>query len=190
MQYLLTYSIIWWTYLFTGSYMSGQIAPEISRNVIHISTHVSTLSTVSGTTQPRFTTGTAHISHLTVTPHYIQQRFWSSIHVIFHGQQFTLYCFPAKILWMQMWTKPWFPLPYFTWRVNTEAMVLASWWCRRKVFRLHNTRTLGYLLMKALQPQFTQRLVWLMSHPVCAEVNNAMQQLTGVLYNTSEQHKA
>ena len=26
----------------------------------------------------------------------------------------------------------------------------------------------------------TQRLVWLMGHPVCSEVNNAMQQLTGV----------
>ena len=35
----------------------------------------------------------------------------------------------------------------------------------------------------------TQRLVWLMAHPVCAEVNNAMQQRTGVQYNTSEQHK-
>ena len=35
----------------------------------------------------------------------------------------------------------------------------------------------------------TQRLVWLMAHPVCAEVNNAMQQLTGVQYNTIEQHK-
>ena len=35
----------------------------------------------------------------------------------------------------------------------------------------------------------TQRLVWLMAHPVCAEVNNGMQQLTGVQYNTSEQHK-
>ena len=35
----------------------------------------------------------------------------------------------------------------------------------------------------------TQRLVWLMAHPVSAEVNNAMQQLTGVQYNTSEQHK-
>ena len=29
----------------------------------------------------------------------------------------------------------------------------------------------------------TQRLVWLMAHPVCAEVNNAMQQLTSVQYN-------
>ena len=47
----------------------------------------------------------------------------------------------------------------------------------------------GYLLMKALQPQFTMRLVWLMSHPVCAEVNNAMQQPTVVQYNTSGQHK-
>ena len=35
----------------------------------------------------------------------------------------------------------------------------------------------------------TQRLVWLMAHPVCSEVNNAVQQLTGVQYNTSEQHK-
>ena len=35
----------------------------------------------------------------------------------------------------------------------------------------------------------TQRLVWLMAHPVCAEVNNAMQQRTSVQYNTSEQHK-
>ena len=35
----------------------------------------------------------------------------------------------------------------------------------------------------------TQRLVWLMAHPVCSEVNNEMQQLTGVQYNTSEQHK-
>ena len=34
-----------------------------------------------------------------------------------------------------------------------------------------------------------QRLVWLMAHPVCAEINNAMQHLTGVQYNTSEQHK-
>ena len=35
----------------------------------------------------------------------------------------------------------------------------------------------------------TQRLVWLMANPVCPEVNNAMQQLTGVPYHTSEQHK-
>lgn len=35
----------------------------------------------------------------------------------------------------------------------------------------------------------TQRLIWLLSHPLCAEVNNAMQQLTGINYNTSEQHK-
>ena len=47
----------------------------------------------------------------------------------------------------------------------------------------------GYLVMKALQPQFTLRLVWLVWHPVCAEVNNAMEQLTGVQYNTSGQHK-
>ena len=35
----------------------------------------------------------------------------------------------------------------------------------------------------------TQGLVWLMARPVCAEENNTMQQLTGVQYNTSEQHK-
>ena len=35
----------------------------------------------------------------------------------------------------------------------------------------------------------TQRLVWLMSLPSCAEVNNAMQNLTGVMYHTSEQDK-
>ena len=35
----------------------------------------------------------------------------------------------------------------------------------------------------------TQRLVWLMAHPVCAEVNNAIQQSIGAQYNTSEQHK-
>ena len=35
----------------------------------------------------------------------------------------------------------------------------------------------------------TQRLVWLLSMPACAQVNNAMQTLTGVNYQTSEQHK-
>ena len=35
----------------------------------------------------------------------------------------------------------------------------------------------------------TQRLVWLLSIPITAEVNNAMQQLTEVDYTTSEQHK-
>lgn len=34
-----------------------------------------------------------------------------------------------------------------------------------------------------------QRLVWLMSMPSCAEVNDAMQECTGVNYLTSEQHK-
>ena len=35
----------------------------------------------------------------------------------------------------------------------------------------------------------TQRLVWCLSRPICAEVNDAMQQLTSVKYATSEQHK-
>ena len=34
---------------------------------------------------------------------------------------------------MQLWTKPWFPLPYLHVEVNTEAMVLGSWWRRTKV---------------------------------------------------------
>ena len=35
----------------------------------------------------------------------------------------------------------------------------------------------------------SQRLIWLVSRPVCANVNNAMQNLTGVMYHTSDQHK-
>lgn len=35
----------------------------------------------------------------------------------------------------------------------------------------------------------TQHLVWLLSMPAFANVNNAMQNLTGVRYHTSEQHK-
>ena len=35
----------------------------------------------------------------------------------------------------------------------------------------------------------TQPLVWLMAHPVCTEVNNAIQQSIGAQHNTSEQHK-
>lgn len=34
-----------------------------------------------------------------------------------------------------------------------------------------------------------QRLVWLLSTPVCAETNRAMQELTGVQYNSGEQNK-
>ena len=34
-----------------------------------------------------------------------------------------------------------------------------------------------------------QRLVWLMSMPLCVGVNDAMQELTGITYETSEQHK-
>ena len=36
----------------------------------------------------------------------------------------------------QLWTKPWSSLPYLHLKVNTEAMVLDSWWCRRTVFKL------------------------------------------------------
>ena len=50
-------------------------------------------------------------------------------------------------------------------------------------------KTSGGLTTRGRGMTQTQRLVWLMAHTVCAEVNNAMQQLTGVQYNTSEQHK-
>ena len=35
----------------------------------------------------------------------------------------------------------------------------------------------------------TQRLVWVLSSPVCAEVKIALQEVTGVSYKTSDQHK-
>ena len=35
----------------------------------------------------------------------------------------------------------------------------------------------------------TQRFVWLLSMPTCAEVKCALQDLTAVAYNTSDQHK-
>ena len=35
----------------------------------------------------------------------------------------------------------------------------------------------------------TKRLVWCLSRPICAEVNDNMQELTSVKYATSEQHK-
>lgn len=34
-----------------------------------------------------------------------------------------------------------------------------------------------------------QRVTWLLSMPACAEVNNAMQDVTGTAFTTSEQHK-
>ena len=34
----------------------------------------------------------------------------------------------------------------------------------------------------------SQRLVWLLSTPACAQVNCAMQELTGVSYTTSDEH--
>ena len=34
-----------------------------------------------------------------------------------------------------------------------------------------------------------QRVTWLLAITACAEVNNAMQELTGVNYNTGEQNK-
>ena len=34
-----------------------------------------------------------------------------------------------------------------------------------------------------------QHVLWLLLRPACAEVNQAMQELTGVNYNTEEQNK-
>ena len=34
-----------------------------------------------------------------------------------------------------------------------------------------------------------ERLIWLLSMPACAKTNAAMQELTGVKYNSSEQNK-
>ena len=34
-----------------------------------------------------------------------------------------------------------------------------------------------------------QRAVWLLSTPSCSQVNHAMQQVLGVCYDGSEQHK-
>lgn len=35
----------------------------------------------------------------------------------------------------------------------------------------------------------SQRHVWIFSTPACAELNNAMQELTGITLSTREQHK-
>ena len=35
----------------------------------------------------------------------------------------------------------------------------------------------------------TQHLIWVLSSPACAEVNSAMQDFTGEIFTTSEQHK-
>ena len=90
--------------------------------LIHISTDASTLSTASGTFQPRFATGKAQsvTSHLTITSHCFQQRFRSNIHVTL---QFTAF---QPRFWMQIWTKPWFLLPYLHLKVHTVLWYLAA----------------------------------------------------------------
>ena len=35
----------------------------------------------------------------------------------------------------------------------------------------------------------TERALWLLSRPACSEINDAMQQMCGTMYATSEQHK-
>ena len=35
-----------------------------------------------------------------------------------------------------------------------------------------------------------QRAVWLLSTPTCVDINESMQQFTGIVYETSEQHRS
>ena len=35
----------------------------------------------------------------------------------------------------------------------------------------------------------TQRLLWVLSMPACANINKSMQKYTSILYKTSDQHK-
>ena len=52
---------------------------------------------------------------------------------------------------------------------------------------MHSMKTSGGLTRGRGMTE-TQRLISLMSHPLCSEVNSAMQQLTGITYST-EQYK-
>ena len=53
---------------------------------------------------------------------------------------------------------------------------------------MHSVKTCGGLTRGRGMSQ-SQCLIWLISMPACADVNNAMQNLTGVMYHTSDQHK-
>ncbi|KAK3713979.1 hypothetical protein QZH41_005649 [Actinostola sp. cb2023] len=54
---------------------------------------------------------------------------------------------------------------------------------------MRSVKTTSGGLTRGRRMSETQRLVWLMSMPACADVNNAMQNLTEIKYHTSEQHK-
>lgn len=53
---------------------------------------------------------------------------------------------------------------------------------------MHSVKTCGGLTRGRGMSE-SQHLIWLLSMPACADVNNAMQNLTGVMYHTSHQHK-
>ena len=53
---------------------------------------------------------------------------------------------------------------------------------------IRSLKTTGGLTRKSGMTE-SQRLVWLLSTPACAQVNCAMQEFTEVSYTTSDQHK-
>ena len=50
---------------------------------------------------------------------------------------------------------------------------------------MHSMKTSGGLTRGRGMTE-TQRFIWLMSHPLCSEVNSAMQQLTSITYITEQ----
>ena len=54
--------------------------------------------------------------------------------------------------------------------------------------RMRSVKTSGGLTRSRGMTE-VQRLTWILEMPSCAQVNFAMQELTGVNYNTSEQRK-
>jgi len=53
---------------------------------------------------------------------------------------------------------------------------------------MRSLKTSGGLTRGCEMPE-NQCVLWLLSRPACAEVNLAMQEFTGVNYNTGEQNK-
>ena len=127
--------------------------------LIHISTNASTPSTASWTIQPcNLLQEQRRVSHPTLQLHRttFSSAFWatSMSHCRDRTVVYPLLLSSQYYLWMQMWNKPWFPFPYLHLKLNTEAMVLDSWWRRRKVFMQHKTCIGGHLPVKDLQLQF------------------------------------
>jgi hypothetical protein len=43
-------------------------------------------------------------------------------------------------------------------------------------------------LIRGRDMEESHRLIWLLSSPICAEVNNALHEYTSLHYDTSDQH--